>query len=835
MKKIYAILGSAAVCASATAAAPSVIDGRVNLKDLVSVQAKKDKSIEIQSFSNQKVIPLRAQAPQKASVEKKTVVLYEDFNNVPDGTTETIGNLGERYADYIASHYYEPGRYINNDYTPESGTWEGDFVMAGKGGTVVLQCYNPQMAAGINTPMGDYSGDITVTIRARATRIFYGANNELGYSTSGGSDLTLSAYIHGYDSYDYAKTDMGYYSMMSSGQIYENEGWQEITFKFRNENANADGYLNLSTRGSIEIDWIKITDDNTYLPCPTVNSATNFTNDGFTINWDPVRRSYNYYIDLWKQVYTADSGLDETFDFETETLPEWLSAPQAEYAEGEGVDGTNAFAIVADGEGNGIAMADMGAKLGLFSTNVKFLMDDMETREDALYLLYDVLGENGWEPLGYLACDGWWTSPGYYYEVELSGPMFEGMYKAVRVYAYGTTEDSKIFVDNISVWSERPYVLERVKGDYGDYYDRDNDDYSYNYYTYTGLSMDPNSGKSGDTHYTFVGLEPETEYWYRVRSHNVKEFSIGDKIHAFGVAAPELSGATNVAAGSFTANWKDAPKAQKYYVTNYSTEKITKDDPEFSLMLETFGNCDGEADIALMQPIKDSSSLDKFTDHKGWTGKNLYYGFNMIGGLDYTGSYLVTPSIMANPERGSLYVYIEAIGYPGDYLYITCLKDGLTGHVSFDEEGYVSGWLEINPVEGEQIKFQSYYGMMFAMTAFEAVQAVKAGDVVRHFDCQVEVPAGVQSYTFSNLGSDLYSYTVVSSFTLEGETVLSDVPGFVNVDMTNGGANISNVAVMPGSVEEARFAVDGNRVNKEYKGVVIVKNSDGSVSKKISK
>lgn len=832
MKKIYAILGLASIVAVATAAAPVSLDGRINLKDLVKIKAQSEKNVEVKSVSNQTVIPLRAQAPMNSSVEHKSVILYEDFSKVPDGATETIGKIGDRYADYVASRYYEPGRYIDNDYTPESGTWEGDFVMAGIGGSVVLQSYNPQIGASLSTPLGDYSGDITVTLRARSCPVFWGANNDLGYVTTDGSDLNVIASIHGYDSNDRAVTDMGSYSQMSTGQLYSKEGWQEITFKFRNENANADGYLTFFTSGSIEIDWIKITDDNTYLPCPVVNAPTAFKNDGFTINWDPVRRSYNYYIDLWKTVYTADSGIDEKADFESETLPEWLAGPQVEYAEGEGADGSNAVAIVADGESCGLTMADMGMKLGSFTTKVKFQCDDLETREEPIYLMYDVLGDNGWEPFGYLVCDGWFTMPGYYYEVVVDGEDFEDMYKAVRVYTIGTTENSKVFIDDMAVWSKRPFVLERVEGEHGAIYDPDDDDYNYNYYVYTEYK-DPCS-------FTFEGLDPDTEYWYRVRSHNVREFSIGEKHHAFGVAAPELTPATNVAAGSYTANWTDAPKAQKYIVSNYTAEKVEKADKEFSILLDTFAACDGESEGSLMTPINNTSEcfLDDYTDLKGWSGKNNCYGYKMIGGLDNSGSYLVSPEIMANPARGSLFVYIEALGYPGDNLYISCQKNGQTGYVAFDDEGGISGWIEFaDAMEGERIRFSSYYGMRFAITAFEAVQAVEPGDMVRRFDSCAEVPAGVQAYTFSNLEGECYAYSVMSVFELEGETALSVSDKFVAVDMKTGASEItSDVDAVAGEPEElVRFSIDGSRVDKGYKGVVIVKMNDGSVSKRIER
>lgn len=130
---------------------------------------------------------------------------YEDFNHVPDGNTEKIGNLGERYTDYIASHYFEPGRYIDNAYTPESGTWDGDFVMAGKGGTVILSPYNPQQHAYLRTPLGDYSGGITVTMRVRGVTTFWGSDNDLGYDAAYSSDVTVAPMVDGYDKNHYAK------------------------------------------------------------------------------------------------------------------------------------------------------------------------------------------------------------------------------------------------------------------------------------------------------------------------------------------------------------------------------------------------------------------------------------------------------------------------------------------------------------------------------------------------------------------------------------------------------------------------------------------------------
>lgn len=810
-------------------------NGRINLQYAVESSAIPEKKVEVFSTSSAMVLPLQVPTTADASVDRKTVVLYEDFDAIPDGDTETIPTIGERYVDCIASHYFEPGRYIDHHYTPGSGTWEGDWVYAGKGGTVILQSYNPWNAAVLNTPLGDYSGDVTVTICARYAQTFWGADTEVGYDTSTGTSLTLGAYISGYDKYDQAATDMSN-STMGSGRIYKDDGWQEITFKFHNESANKDGFLCFFSNDAIEIDWIKITDDNTYLANPVVKEPTDFTNEGFTINWDPVRRAFNYYIDLYKAVYSAEKGIEETFEFEDRAFPEWLSSASGEWVEGEGFNGTTAFLLNCDGEDGALVSDGVVKNIDSFSTLVKFQKED---EESDLVINYDVYGENGWEPYGYLKCDGRWIQSGGYYKIVINDEKFANKYSRIRIYAEGTSEANKIYIDDVYLYVQRPYDLERVYTDFSAFYDPDNDDYAYNYYTTTGCgtAYDPQDPGRKGTSYTFVGLDPESEYWYRVRSHNGYDFTIGEKHHAFGVAAPQLLPASNVTDDSYTANWKDAPKAQKYILTNYSGKKMEVSNDQYSLMWETFTNCYGMSSLAGMGPLNNTEEcyLDQFTDLKGWRGKNNTIGQNMIGCADYSGGYVLTPVMLVNPKRGAIMVYIEVMGKPGDSIYVSCLKSGATGVFAFDDNGYMGGWFEIPVVEGEQVKFQSYNSLAFAVRGFEVVQAVEKGDIIRLFDSEVEVAAGKESYTFSNLEKSLYSYSVISCFTLEKETTYSTSSDVVFINGETNGLQLIKTDSVSSIEEIARYTPAGVKVGKDYKGLVVIMMNDGTVRKEYVK
>lgn len=831
MKTSSTLIGTALLIAAGVAGTTLAAE-RFQLKP-VQKEATPAKADRPEILSRSEVTPEPLKSPEKEpSVTRAQILLEEDFSNVPDGETETIEGIGEHYTDVLASHYFEPGRYMDNEYTSGSGTWEGDWVYAGKNGSVVLQCHNPMQGAFLNTPLGDYSGDLTVTIRARWARTFWGADTETGYTSTNGSDLTVRLKIGGYDSYDSPVSDAPY-GQLSSGQIYENDGWIDFTFTLRNEGADKDGYLSISTSSAIEIGYIKVTDAATFLACPVVREPSDFTDDGFTINWDPVRRSFNYYIDLWKVNYTADKGIDENYDFESGSLPEGTTADGAEIESGIGKDGSKGLRLGYNGIDAAFVTPEFAGTLGSATFSAYFdVPEGVEMDPEWGYgtLLIDGLTDDGWQPVSSVVSDGFWTQTGYFYNFSLDGAQFENRYKGLRFYPEGFAASASLIIDNLALWGARPFVLERAEG--SNLHDPENDDYAYNYY-YKTEHNDP-------CRYTFTGLDPETEYWYRVRGHNVQDFSIGEKHHAFGVAAPSLLEATNVGGGSYTANWTDAPKAQNYLLRNYDVTRIAADENDYALFTETFSGCTGGADLSSMVPVNNPQGyLDDYTDMPGWTGSNNSVGQNLIGCGDYSGGTLVSPALPVNPARGEYQIYIEAYAYGGDTFCILFLESGLYSYIPVPEDGYLNGYLTIpaeSVKEGERLQFASYNGLSFAVGALDVTQKVEAGDLIRTFASEVEVAAGIGSYTFTGLEGQLYAYQPVSKFKLEKETVYSVSGDYMVVDMANGSSFITDKAeIAADAVETARFNTSGVRVDKDYKGLVIITMSDGSVRKEIVK
>ncbi len=306
------------------------------------------------------------------------------------------------------------------------------------------------------------------------------------------------------------------------------------------------------------------------------------------------------------------------------------------------------------------------------------------------------------------------------------------------------------------------------------------------------------------------------------------------------MAAPRLLEATNVGSGSYTANWADAPKAQNYLLRNYDVTRIGADENDYALFTETFSGCTGGADLSSMVPVNNPQGyLDDYTDMPGWTGSNNSVGQNLIGGGDYSGGTLVSPALPVNPARGEYQIYIEAYGYGGDTFCILFLESGLYSYIPVPEDGYLNGYLTIpaeSVKEGERLQFASYNGLAFAVGALDVTQKVEAGDLIRTFASEVEVAAGIGSYTFTGLEGQLYAYQPVSKFKLEKETVYSVSCDYMVVDMANGSSFITDkVEIAADAVETARFNTSGVRVDKDYKGLVIITMSDGSVRKEIVK
>ena len=329
-----ALLLFAAVCTAVQADGP---------KRIVSVQKAKKHVVLKNANSTVTPTPLKTR-PNKASTAQRDILVDEDFSGITWGSEEQPDT-----TSYLASSYYEPGIYIDPSLTKD-GTWAGEFAHAA-GGMVYLKTPNSMYSAALMTPLGDYSGELTVTLKAKAMPHWqvYGEDPDTGeelWYKSTGSSIGVEVCKGGYLDYEIADTDLedgtGYYST----RLYEGQGWTEVELHFNNYSADNDGFVCFYTEGAILIDDIKITSAPTFLATPKMIGVTDFQADRFTIAWQPLRKALDYSVDLYKKVYTSDADGAFAEDFENFTAPqEGWTTTSTETAAGAGPDGSTALVL----------------------------------------------------------------------------------------------------------------------------------------------------------------------------------------------------------------------------------------------------------------------------------------------------------------------------------------------------------------------------------------------------------------------------------------------------------------------------------------------------------
>ncbi|WP_125105194.1 hypothetical protein [Prevotella marseillensis] len=378
----------AAVCITVQAAGP---------KRVVQVQKAKKQVVITDVNSDVTPAPLKIR-PNNASAAQRDILIDEDFSKVTGGSMETPDT-----TKFLASSYYEPGIFIDPSMTKD-GTWAGESVYAA-GGALYLKTYNPMIYAALMTPLGDYSGEITLTFKVKAMPcwIVYNEDPETGeeiWGLSRGSTIGVQVCRGGYTSSQLADTDLedgsGYYTT----RLYENQGWTEIELHFNNYSGDSDGYICFFTEGAVLIDDVKVTSAPTFLAAPKVVGVTDFQADRFTIEWQPLRKAFEYYVDLYKMTYTSDTDGAFSEDFENYTAPqEGWGVTSSEISPDKGMDGSKAMVMY---DRDTLTTPENGATYKTMDFYMKFVThyDDPYMSMATVYV--DGLTESGWKTVAYI-------------------------------------------------------------------------------------------------------------------------------------------------------------------------------------------------------------------------------------------------------------------------------------------------------------------------------------------------------------------------------------------------------------------------------------------------
>ena len=761
-----------------------------------------------------------ALTPMKKVVKKagQTITEFELINE--DFSKLTAGSADAPDTDHLlCSMYGEPGTYIDNALTNQPGWW-GDNAFAA-GGQIALFQHNQAVGSCINTPLGDYSGDITVTFRCKPIGDYK-------------STLMFCNILKDIENPYWADCDNPYTQMV----LYPDNGWVKVTMTARNLSADNDGFVQINCYGGMLIDDVQITSQPNFIANPKVLDPTAFKDTEFTANWQPVRLAYNYYLNLYKKVYTADAGLDLNIDFEDGTLPEgWATTAEggASFAETDGADGTKGLKMM---PGEEVTTIDVNAPYNTAGFYFKLVVpegmsdEEMDNLKANAKLSLRAKQDGVWKDLGNFNANAFLE--GRVVDMgEATYGMFSGIYSCMEMTLTDVPEGVYGVLDNFYVTTDRPYTMEAVyaagKGRKGSYYDR-----------------------TEETSYTFTDLDPLGEYFYNVRAHYQSLYSDESTIYeAFGVAAPKLLPATDIdQRGGYTANWGEAPKATRYQITNYGVTTI-ESDGTYKLLDEGFDKIDATVTDAI-DPLSGkalgnsaASSLSQYTNMPGWEGYSnvLAQGYMGCEQMGYSTPYIKTPQLyLANGKQ--LVLTLRAVGYAGSVLTVS---DGVKKYaVDFvpDETGktgYVEGTfiMDVN-ADMESLIFYDSYGYPFALDYVSVEQELKAGNKVFTMLDTQQTTSDINSYRFSGLDQyDFlkFAYTVQSFLDRDNNIAKSDMTDFMIVDLVNGtsATGVSAVGLANTFNGEsnvmARYSTSGTMLKAPVKGLNIVKYADGSVKK----
>ena len=497
MRKLYSLLLLAAMCASAATVAaqePSQRLATPTFKNLLPPTV-----LKVQTEAE------FAASHPKAFLKQEDILVEEDFASLSSGTDEqpdTLNCLAD--ADNLIDPSLTHGQ-----------TWGGDKVYAA-GSAICLSTYEIMRQATLFTPLNDYSGKLTVTLRCKALpakTLAYDDNGELVWVTLTGSSLNILACAGGYEKATECQTDD---SSGAEVRLYAGQGWTYVTYEFDNYTGDDQSFIEFSTEGTVVIDDIRITADPTVMGMPAIRSMTDLENGSFTMEWSPVRKAFNYYIDLYKKVYTSEECYHLEEDFESYLNDGTWEVDEAQIVAGKGREGSKALQLE---KGESITVPGNGTKMKNLCLWMKVEFPETANEDDMWSAAIDVeaLTDKGWQ--------SWTSLYAYYFQEEYpeegvtndidmeveSWNNFANRFYSIRFCVNEVPDGTKVYFDNFVCDADRSFEMVPVKGKNSSDYGEDSD--------YTKYDT------TEETSYTFSKLDDNAEYFCGVRSHYTAYFS----------------------------------------------------------------------------------------------------------------------------------------------------------------------------------------------------------------------------------------------------------------------------------------------------------------------
>lgn len=244
------------------------------------------------------VTPLgeKPEGTMQKKVSNANILVNEDFSAWENGSIDEP-EWGEPFATYDNPN-------IDPEFT-HGEQWQGRKCYAA-GGACALRTFDPMGSAYIATPKMDYSGSLVITFLAKYQLVEWEDEDGSKWHWSG-SSIGVQFNNDGGNVFETNENEnirhLGLYAnvIASNIRLYENDGWCEVKIELDNYSAYNDASLVFFSNDGILIDDIKVTSSiDNFIASPIIDGITDVTETSFTVNFQSVKRAFNYYMYLYE-------------------------------------------------------------------------------------------------------------------------------------------------------------------------------------------------------------------------------------------------------------------------------------------------------------------------------------------------------------------------------------------------------------------------------------------------------------------------------------------------------------------------------------------------------
>lgn len=762
--------------------------------------------------------PTRMSAPAKADGTEENryeTLLYEDFSKWSAGTPdEPDDNM------YPLTYFEDYDNTLPSDMFNNEGDYNGTGCYQA-GGCIALNY--PGMGGVINFPAAAMNGKLVLTARVKA----------LGEKTTMFSLNILT----GDPNYPQSvEDDSGMAGMMKATNA---DGWIDIRREILNP-YTTPCWLQINAMmynaTGIVVDYVKIERDLSYLTAPTLTTASHFTNDGFTAEWQENPNADSYLISLYRKTPLSNQDNQAYEDFENAKMDEITG----EIKLSNGWSGTFGFSF--DGniataaetpddvfEGQQSLRLHNNDRLSLFIDNtlikdvsMAFYTNAADKDQVDLQVIPYTRYNPGDNDYGYYLMlrpskldDGWnWVQFSEFFED------FNGGFTRIDLIPEGLKNGEYMIIDNLCGITEP--LCET-----------------------TCVTEDKSLTQSS---YTFTGLDMTKTYYFTVKQQNSNCTSeSSEATYAIGVGAPVVKEASDLdKRGAFTANWEPAVNATSYTLNCYESNILSKAEPEHHAFIEDFSRAEGGTDGAfLFLENIDYVLLDTYADNQGWIGSGTLVGDGMVGCHTMTAEGqaipfdMITPNIDLSHDNGKFKVNLDFILQDeGEILVVQCDETSYIGIQGAEPNKPTHATVELEGGKANsKLMFYALNNTPFMLDKVEVTQNYNQGDEILTLVDTYEIEDGTaSSERISGLErkDDItYVYELISHRDRYGVIYNSDPSEKMRVDLYE--SSLVNHLDIEGNDDVRIFDLEGRRINCIHDAGVYIVRKNGKSYKHIVK